>query len=177
LNFCRQFHGGKDLLPLTTENQECKAKSGFCFEAGDARNSEQPVLAALHTLWMRQHNQLAEELSRLNPQWSDETLYHESRRIVSGMMQHITWNEFLPRVLGWNAVNLYELNLLSEGYYDGYDDKCNPTILNEFATAAFRFGHSLLKPSFKRMDGKFSVKGPDLQLADMFFNPDKVLNE
>ena len=42
----------------------------------------------------------------------------------------------------------------------GYDEKCNPTVLNEFATAAFRFGHSLLKPTFKRMDGKFSEKGP-----------------
>ncbi len=58
------------------------------------------------------------------------------------MQQHITWNEFLPRVLGWNAVNLYELNLLSEGYYEGYDEKCNPTILNEFATAAFRYAHT-----------------------------------
>ncbi len=38
----------------------------------------------------------------------------------------------------------------------------------------FRFGHSLLKPTFKRMDGKFSSKGPDLNLADMFFNPDKL---
>ncbi len=37
-----------------------------------------------------------------------------------------------------------------------------------------RFGHSLLKPTFKRMDGKYSVKGPELNLADMFFNPDKL---
>ncbi len=79
LNTTKQFHGGKDLLPLTTENAECKAKSGFCFEAGDARNSEQPVLASIHTIFMRQHNTLADELSRLNPQWSDETLYQEAR--------------------------------------------------------------------------------------------------
>ncbi len=147
---------------------------GFCFEAGDARNSEQPVLTALHTVFMRLHNQLVEELSRLNPQWSDETLYQEGRRIASAIQQHVTWNEFLPRVLGWNAINLYELNLDSDGYYGGYDEKCNPTILNEFATAAFRFGHSLLKPTFKRMDNKYSEAGPEIKLANSFFNPDKL---
>ncbi len=86
----------------------------------------------------------------------------------------ITWNEFLPRILGWNAINLYELGLVTEGYYEGYDDKCNPTILNEFAAAAFRFGHSLLKPAFKRMDNAYKDGGPDLKLSDMFFNPDKL---
>merc|ERR1712117_339735 len=104
----RLFHGGllnstrlrrgKDLLPQTGENKECKSGSGLCFEAGDARSSEQPVLAAIHTIFMRYHNKLTGELSRLNPQWSDETLYQEARRIVSAVQQHITWNEFLPRV-------------------------------------------------------------------------------
>ena len=75
---------------------------------------------------------------------------------MSAIQQHITWNEFLPRVLGWNAINLYELGLQSDGYYERYDDRCNPTILNEFATAAFRFGHSLLKPTFKRMDDRYT---------------------
>jgi hypothetical protein len=123
---------------------------------------------------MRYHNKLAEELSRLNPQWSDEKLYQEARRIGSSVQQHVTWNEFLPRVLGWNAINLYELGLLSDGYYTGYDEKCNPTILNEFATSAFRFGHSLLKPSFKRMDPRYAERGPDLMLTDMFFNPESL---
>ena len=118
--------------------------------------------------------QIVEELSRLNPQWSDETLYQEGRRIVSAVQQHITWNEFLPRVLGWNAINLYELNLGGDGYYHGYDEKCNPTILNEFATGAFRFGHSLLKPTFKRMDNKYSEQKPAMQLVRSFFNPDQL---
>ncbi len=90
------------------------------------------------------------------------------------LQAHITWNEFLPRVLGWNAINLYELNLLPEGYYRSYDDSCNPTVLNEFASAAFRFGHSLLKPRFKRMGDDFADRGPDLKLSDMFFNPDNL---
>ena len=165
---------GKDLLPQTAENSECKSESGLCFEAGDARNSEQPVLTALHTQFMREHNRVVDKLAQINPQWSDEKLYQETRRIVSATQSHINWNEFVPRVLGWNAVNLYELNLLPEGYYQGYDESCNPTILNEFATAAFRFGHSLLKPNFKRMGDDFSERGTDLKLSDMFFNPDKL---
>lgn len=179
----RLFHGGllnstrlrrgKDMLPQTAENNECKAGSGLCFEAGDARNSEQPVLAAIHTIFMREHNRLAGSLAQLNPQWSDEKLYHEARRIAIAVHAHVTWNEFLPRVLGWNAINLYELNLLPEGYYRGYDETCNPTILNEFATAAFRFGHSLLKPHFTRMTGDFSERG-DMKLSEFFFNPDKL---
>ena len=54
-------------------------------------------------------------------------------------------------MLGWNAINLYDLALETDGFYDGYDDKCNPTIMNEFAAAAFRFGHSLLKPQFAQV--------------------------
>ena len=179
----RLFHGGllnstrlrrgKDLLPQTGENKECKSGSGLCFEAGDARSSEQPVLAAIHTIFMREHNRLADRLGQLNPQWSDEKLYHEARRIAISVQAHVTWNEFLPRILGWNAINLYELNLLPEGYYRGYDESCNPTILNEFATAAFRFGHSLLKPNFKRMTGDFSERGT-MKLSEFFFNPDKL---
>ena len=179
----RLFHGGllnstrlrrgKDLLPQTGENKECKSGSGLCFEAGDARSSEQPVLAAIHTIFMREHNRLADRLGQLNPQWSDEKIYHEARRIAISIQAHVTWNEFLPRILGWNAINLYELNLLPEGYYRGYDESCNPTILNEFATAAFRFGHSLLKPNFKRMTGDFSERGT-MKLSEFFFNPDKL---
>ena len=87
LNTTKTFHGGKDLLPQTTENAECKSPSGYCFEAGDARSSEQPVLAAIHTLFMRYHNKLADELARVNPQWSDERLFQEARRIMSAVMQ------------------------------------------------------------------------------------------
>jgi peroxidase len=53
LNSTKSFHGGKDLLPQTAENAECKTPTGICFEAGDARSSEQAVLAAIHTLFMR----------------------------------------------------------------------------------------------------------------------------
>ncbi|KAG7159967.1 Chorion peroxidase-like 3 [Homarus americanus] len=138
---------------------------------GDTRVSEQPGLAALHTLLMREHNRVVRELKQFNRHWSDEQLFQNGRRIVTAINQHVTYNEWLPRVLGWNAVNLYELNLLPEGYFEGYDAYCNPTVLNEVGIA-FRFGHSLLKPSLERMDSIFAKRDPPVKLSEHFFNPD-----
>ncbi|KAK4296820.1 hypothetical protein Pmani_030713 [Petrolisthes manimaculis] len=162
---------GKQLLPLDAENHECQSERGQCFTGGDTRASEQPGLAVLHTLLMREHNRATLELKRLNPHWTDEQLFQNGRRIVTAINQHITYHEWLPRVLGWNAINLYGLNLLREGYYEDYDPYCNPTVLNECGIA-FRFGHSLLKPSLERMDSVFAKRGQPVKLSEHFFNPD-----
>lgn len=80
----------------------CKsgAISTSCFLGGDSRFGEQPALTAIHTIWLRYHNRLADGLGRLNPHWSDEKVYQETRRIVGALIQHITYREFLPLVLG-----------------------------------------------------------------------------
>ena len=39
------------------------------------RVNEQTVLAMIHTLFVREHNRIASELGKINPQWNDETLF------------------------------------------------------------------------------------------------------
>ena len=92
----------------------------------------------MHTIWFREHNRIATELRSLNPEWEGDRIYHESRKIVGAMMQHITFEHWLPLVLGDDGVR--EL-----GDYAGYDVAVNSGVSNAFATAAFRFGHTLIQ--------------------------------
>lgn len=71
-----------------------------CFASGDHRAGEHPGLTSMHLIWVLMHNKLAEGLKRLNPDWVDEKLFQESRKIVGGLVQHITYNEYLPLLLG-----------------------------------------------------------------------------
>ena len=160
-NSLRAFEGGRmltsdgDLLPV--------GASGF-FEAGDIRANENPNLTALQTLFVREHNRLADEAAARHPGWSDERLFQHARRIVIGEIQHITYSEFLPTLLGDRAI----------GRYEGYDPGVNAGISNEFATAAFRFGHSLVENTIEFLDNSGDAVADAVGLAEAFFNPGLV---
>ncbi|CAG9826224.1 unnamed protein product [Diabrotica balteata] len=145
-----------------------------CFQPGDGRVTEQPGLTAVHTVWIRYHNQVAAVLSRLNPHWSDEKTYQETRKIIYSLIQHITYNEFLPILLGPEVLRLFELELGFKGFYKGYDTKINPMIANAFSTAAYRFGHSMVQNSFIRTDRQHRPIFNNVSLHEEFTNFENI---
>lgn len=171
------FPGRKPLLPYAAgAEMDCRrnlseSSAINCFLAGDIRANEQVALIAMHTLWMREHNRIARELKYLNPQWESDLLYHESRKIVGAAMQHITYTQWLPFIIG-------ESGMKKMGEYKGYNPKLNPSISNVFATAALRFGHTLINPILHRLDHNFKpIRQGNLPLHKAFFSPWRVVEE
>lgn len=70
------------------------------FISGDTRVNQNPQLTVLQIILLREHNRVADALARLNPHWTDETIFQEARRIVIAEHQHISYYEWLPIFLG-----------------------------------------------------------------------------
>lgn len=101
---------------------------------------------------------------QLRPSKSDEQLYLAARHIVGAQMQAITYNEFLPLVLGRDLMRSKQLSLFDgadqtgqydrDGHLTQYDRQQSAAISNAFATAAFRFGHTLIDDVFLRQQAE-----------------------
>lgn len=134
------------------------------FLAGDIRANEQVGLTALHTLFVREHNRQAHYLRRLR--LPDETIYQVARAIVGAEMQAITYREFLPLLLGPNALPPYA----------GYDESIDPGIANVFSTAAYRFGHTMVSPMLLRLTRRGRpIRAGHLPLREAFFAPQETV--
>ncbi len=171
----RTFNGGKlktgedNMLPpntmgLSNANPMHRPEEALLV-AGDVRANENLALLSLQTLFFREHNRLVEQFSQEDPTLNDEQLYQLARKVVGAQIQHITYNEFLPVLLGENALRPY----------DGYRPEVDPRISNVFATAAYRLGHSQLEPIIWRegADGN-AIPECDLSLLDSFFAPERL---
>ncbi|MEO1661934.1 MAG: peroxidase family protein [Pseudomonadota bacterium] len=136
------------------------------FLAGDVRANEQLGLTVMHTLFVREHNRIAQDLIDNDPGADVDAIYEQARRMVIAKIQVITYEEWLPALIGANAIPAYS----------GYDASVNPTIFNEFSVAAFRLGHSMLNEQLLRLDAAGSeIAAGHLDLKDAFFTGTSVL--
>ncbi|OQV25948.1 Peroxidase [Hypsibius exemplaris] len=147
-----------------------------CFLAGDERVNQTPLLAAIQTMFLRYHNHIANFMAAIYPDWSDEVIFQETRRIVIASYQVIVYKEFLPVLLGEKIANhkRYAIKLEDEGYFDGYDETYDPHVINEFTTAAFRL-HTLVADVVPRL--LFSTGPPEAHLLSTQFNNQTLLYE
>jgi len=175
-SWLRTLHGGRlkssrttvgELLPFNDGTQpnagspEIPDLSSSLFVAGDIRVNEQPTLACVHTLLVREHNRRAAAIAAAHHELSDEEIYQRARRLVIAEIQHVTYEEFIPALLGKNPLPPYT----------GYKPNVNPGVASAFSTVAYRLGHTLLSPLIQRLneDGTSIPAGP-LSLRTAFFN-------
>lgn len=157
------------IIQMANDSQAVSTKD--LFVTGDVRGNENVELTALQTLFVRNHNQIATELHNDHPTWTDEQLYQEARKLNIAEYQKITYEAYLPDLLGQNALPAYR----------AYNPNIDPSIATEFSTVAFRFGHSLLSSEIERQgnDGQDVLPndpaGAGISLATDFFDPN-VLN-
>ncbi|XP_076230763.1 peroxidase isoform X2 [Calliopsis andreniformis] len=143
-----------------------------CYNSGDHRVNTQPQLAVIHTIWHREHNRIADKLAKLNLHWSDETLFQEARRIVIAEIQHITYKEWLPILLGKTYARAVGLTIGSS-YSRNYNSEDDPAVSNEVATAAIRFLTSLMQGKLRLTDNARQTNST-LLLAQYFFKPNVI---
>jgi peroxidase len=122
----------------------------------------------MQTLFNREHNRIADQLSLINPTWTDDKIFNETRKIVIAVYQHIIYNDWLPLITANSSLK----PLTGSVYYNGYDSNINPAIANEFASAAFRFGHSLIRNSFHVATSVNPNQNTLINFADTVFKSD-----
>ncbi|XP_062372124.1 myeloperoxidase-like isoform X2 [Sardina pilchardus] len=180
----RDPSGNRELLPFSsaaanscatrrTITNDTTAEEVPCFVAGDARLNENIGLTSIHTLFLREHNRLARALRQLNPLWSSETLYQETRKILGGYHQVIVYRDYLLHIIGPEVHKKYL------GTYSGYNDSVDPSISNVFATAAYRFAHNTVQPLMFRLDENYNDhrQFPSVPLFKAFSTPWRLVFE
>ena len=143
--------------------------------AGDVRAPEMPGLAAMHTLFVREHNRLCDALAThpdVTDDWTDEDYFQNARRILIAEMQKIVYADYLPVVLGVEAVDRWDLEPRRDSDYKPESD---PSIANSFATAAYRFGHSMIQGLIEMYLADGSENG-NYELGKNYFNVERYVS-
>jgi hypothetical protein len=119
---------------------------------GDARNDENVMVSQIHVALLRAHNAVLDALARLAPGGPFE-LYDRARRWLTWHYQWAILNDYLPRILDNSTAEL-----VNERFRSGRGGKLvelplftprRTFICAEFAVAACRFGHALVRPKYR----------------------------
>jgi hypothetical protein len=129
---------------------------------GDPRNDENIIVAQLHLLFLRFHNKVVEHLKAQGMSTESaklDLLFEEAQRVVRWHYQWIVVQDFLRRICGDGVVDDI-LRPETYGAVSGevsipriklqfYSWRREPFMPVEFSVAAYRFGHSMIRPSYR----------------------------
>ncbi|XP_046660395.1 peroxidase-like isoform X2 [Homalodisca vitripennis] len=184
----RTFTHGKLMVQVTPDNREFPPNStmperdcdsqreGVCYLTGDDRGNQNTGMTVLQVLLLREHNRLCDQLYHLNPMWDDQILYEEARRILVAVVQRITYNDYLPIILGKEFIKQLGVE---DGQgdekmsFNDYDPFLNPSTVNAFTTAAYRSFHSMIPREMVLFDDNQQPL-KTLLLDDFFFRPSLI---
>src|SRR5882757_4112451 len=112
---------------------------------GDPRNDENSIVSQLQGLFLRFHNRTLKD----NPGLS----FEDVQRLVRFHYQYVVINDFLPRIIDSGVLN----QLKSGSHYDPsklkfFHWKDDPFMPVEFSVAAYRLGHSMIRPGYRLND-------------------------
>ncbi len=129
---------------------------------GDPRNDENIIISQLHLLFLKFHNRVFDE--HTDPNLSLRERFDEAQRLVRWHYQWIVLNEFLARLVGTQTAAL-------EVEDPAFTFPGEPFMPLEFSVAAYRFGHSQLRPGY-RVNTRGAVLFPSQPNAP--FDPDNL---
>ncbi|WKX96700.1 hypothetical protein Q1695_012831 [Nippostrongylus brasiliensis] len=118
---------------------------------GDDRATIFLGLAAMHTTFLRLHNNIAAKLQNMNRNWDQDRVFQETRKIVGSILQVIVYQEYLPSLIG-----PFHRRLVPP--YTKYNPAVNPGILNEFSSAAYRL-HGMIQEFYPLLGPNFENRG------------------
>ena len=132
---------------------------------GDKRNDENVIVSQLHSAMLQFHNKIVD----LNPAAS----FREIQRIVRWHYQWIVVNDFLPTICGPDVVQEILPHLTAGGpiwrnppQLQFYQYRNDPYMPIEFSAAAYRFGHSMVRPIYRLNTQLKGGDNPDQASAD-----------
>lgn len=120
---------------------------------GDPRNDENLIVSQLHLAFLKFHNAIVARVKQETELTSPSSIFAEAQRLVRWHYQWIIVHEFLPKTVGQETVT----KILTEGR-KFYNWRNLPFIPVEFSVAAYRFGHSQVRPSYR---ANFGAKADD----------------
>ena len=117
---------------------------------GDPRNDENIIISQLHRLMLKFHNKVFDE--HTDPNDGVQERFEEAQHIVRWHYQWIVVNEFLPRIVGTETIQAALKHLPFKFY-----EEPGAFMPVEFSVAAYRFGHSQVRPFYGLSDPEDQV--------------------